>query len=701
MPRFRSKEEYEAWKGQIRGQPSRPAVPPAPPGPRAPEAEAPTPSAPPPSPARGTPGPPGPARETAQTPLGEAASPAKSSFYEWTWSAHTDGPHRVALHLEPTGRETVTVDGVVVSDATSLKLQKQYFFEVGSGHAATLSVKMGLTGTVRCHLEVDGREVPVEGAPARTFGLGDFLPPIQTIPQARAAAAWGRGAAIIVASVTALIALLAGGGVKVTPIPINHWLALVDAGMYAALAWGIHRMLRTAALAALAIFVASRIYVLGALFRDGAPGGLGALIGSLLVVVSFVNGVRGTFAYRRLREGAPGWEFPDPRKLLLPGAGVLVLVVGLGFAWGRAQRQARLESECRSGRAASCPAAADGERDPKRATSLLQAGCTAQAHETCERLVGDDPAIGCLGDRAEICFMVADAYARGKKFDRAERLLTAMCDGGNTAACATWELARPDACRQGYHAACQALRTACDRGSAGACESVRKMAQEECVRGITSSCAALEEQDKADCEGGNSSACDAMTRRLEDRCGKGNASACQQHWDWLAGSCARGRQSDCARLASALQIACRQGYAAACERRSAFLDSSCALQGVGCMEVQEADRSECEKGILTSCNRFESRCRTDDRLPLCRSLVNALAQACARTPQACALLGRRCREGDKAACEAERSTYVNACQKGSQAACDGLAELCHRGDEEACRRAGIRRVITFPAKPRS
>lgn len=114
------------------------------------------------------------------------------------------------------------------------------------------------------------------------------------------AARQGFHAAVYCSIVTATFAVLAGFGFQI--MGFNLW-NLIDAGLIALLAFGIHRMSRSAALIALLYYVAGRID-LWAEYGSQNPVIAG------IFVLTFLSAVRGTFAYHRLK--------PRPESLTLP-----------------------------------------------------------------------------------------------------------------------------------------------------------------------------------------------------------------------------------------------------------------------------------------------------------------------------------------------------------------------------------------------
>lgn len=100
----------------------------------------------------------------------------------------------------------------------------------------------------------------------------------------------GFWAALIVAIITSLVACLSFFGMRL--LGINGW-AFLDAGIFAAIAVGIKRKSRFAAVAGLFLYVLERIYML-------QRGGTGGIVMGILFTLLFINAVRGAFAYHRL-----------------------------------------------------------------------------------------------------------------------------------------------------------------------------------------------------------------------------------------------------------------------------------------------------------------------------------------------------------------------------------------------------------------
>ena len=123
-----------------------------------------------------------------------------------------------------------------------------------------------------------------------------LFPPVNTLASARKASKQGVWVSIIVATFTAILALalMGEGGAYAEGAGIA---ILLSAGLYVAIAWGINRMSRFAAVSGLALYCLERVYMFSIM-------GFNPLM--LVIVVffalAFINAVRGTFAYHQLRE---------------------------------------------------------------------------------------------------------------------------------------------------------------------------------------------------------------------------------------------------------------------------------------------------------------------------------------------------------------------------------------------------------------
>jgi hypothetical protein len=113
---------------------------------------------------------------------------------------------------------------------------------------------------------------------------------VSELSRAEKAINGGFWAALIVACITSLVVLLTFAGVQL--FGLNAW-AFLDAAIFAAIALGIKRKSRFAAVAGLCLYVFERIYMM-------QRGGAGGIVMGILFTLLFINAVRGAFAYHRL-----------------------------------------------------------------------------------------------------------------------------------------------------------------------------------------------------------------------------------------------------------------------------------------------------------------------------------------------------------------------------------------------------------------
>lgn len=132
-----------------------------------------------------------------------------------------------------------------------------------------------------------------EASPKQKEGRG-WWPSVETEASAKGTAHQGAGAAVFCAGVTALFSILAMFDIRI--LPGFSPLSLVDAGLFGFIAWRIYRMSRAWALVGLLGYVAERAY---SIYLHGSTAGAGLIVG-VIILLGFVNGVRGTFAYHSL-----------------------------------------------------------------------------------------------------------------------------------------------------------------------------------------------------------------------------------------------------------------------------------------------------------------------------------------------------------------------------------------------------------------
>lgn len=119
-------------------------------------------------------------------------------------------------------------------------------------------------------------------------GFEWLWPKITDIKSAKDAAKQGVGVAIFVAGVTALFAILSLFGVEMVTI----W-ALLDAAIFAGIAFAIYKMSRVAAIFGLAF------YLWGQVNAIGSTGKVNIFM-LMFITFGFINAIRGTFAYHKL-----------------------------------------------------------------------------------------------------------------------------------------------------------------------------------------------------------------------------------------------------------------------------------------------------------------------------------------------------------------------------------------------------------------
>lgn len=110
----------------------------------------------------------------------------------------------------------------------------------------------------------------------------------------------GFWAAVIVAVITTILILaaIAMGGIAGLPA-LSAW-SFIDVGIYVAIAIGIRRFSRIAAILGLIMYVADRVYLWTVVGVQANAG----IIFTIFLTLAFIHGVRGTFAYHTLRKNA-------------------------------------------------------------------------------------------------------------------------------------------------------------------------------------------------------------------------------------------------------------------------------------------------------------------------------------------------------------------------------------------------------------
>jgi len=123
-------------------------------------------------------------------------------------------------------------------------------------------------------------------------------PDVSTLDGARSACRTGAAFAVIVAVLTGGVAILAALGVHLFPTSVFDASALIDAALFAVVAWGLYRYSRVAAVAGLVIYLAERVYMIA----SGVTGGIPLAI---IMTIGLLGAVRGAFAHHRLSKQAP------------------------------------------------------------------------------------------------------------------------------------------------------------------------------------------------------------------------------------------------------------------------------------------------------------------------------------------------------------------------------------------------------------
>jgi hypothetical protein len=139
-----------------------------------------------------------------------------------------------------------------------------------------------------------------------------YWPPIWNLETAASAALQGSVVAAFVTAATTAFSILSAFGVKPSGIdlPLS---SLVDAAIFAAIAFGIYRMSRLAAVAGLSLYVVETIHT-WAKYRNYVLKYPWIAVIPATFTLAFVNSVRGTFAYRKWRRSGIAAEGIGPNK---------------------------------------------------------------------------------------------------------------------------------------------------------------------------------------------------------------------------------------------------------------------------------------------------------------------------------------------------------------------------------------------------
>lgn len=124
-----------------------------------------------------------------------------------------------------------------------------------------------------------------------------FWPDVSNLEEAKKACKVAMWCAILVAGVTSLFAGLAMAGTKLGPV---NGSAFVDAALFAGIAFGLSRYSRFAGAAGFVLFLIERIYMIA---QTHSVVGGGLFLG-IFLLIGFLNGMRGAFAYHKLNSPA-------------------------------------------------------------------------------------------------------------------------------------------------------------------------------------------------------------------------------------------------------------------------------------------------------------------------------------------------------------------------------------------------------------
>lgn len=122
-----------------------------------------------------------------------------------------------------------------------------------------------------------------------------FWPDVSNLDEAKKACRSAMWCAILVAGVTTLFSFLAIAGTKMNNVPVDG-SALIDAALFAGIAYGLYRCSRFAGVAGFVLFLFERIYMIS----KGGPAASGLFLG-IVLLLGFLNGMRGAFSYYKLQ----------------------------------------------------------------------------------------------------------------------------------------------------------------------------------------------------------------------------------------------------------------------------------------------------------------------------------------------------------------------------------------------------------------
>ena len=129
--------------------------------------------------------------------------------------------------------------------------------------------------------------------------MSRYWPEIKDAGTAKDAVHGAVGVSVFIAAITALLAILSL--IYKKPILGLDGLALVDAGLFALVAWRIHKMSRTWAVIGLVLYLLE----VGERLVNHPSGAVGVI--TIFFILAFIGGIRGAFAFNRYNkeEGQP------------------------------------------------------------------------------------------------------------------------------------------------------------------------------------------------------------------------------------------------------------------------------------------------------------------------------------------------------------------------------------------------------------
>jgi len=121
--------------------------------------------------------------------------------------------------------------------------------------------------------------------------MQSFWPKITDVESAKAASRAGVAGAGIVVVVT--LAFVVWGLLRGSPVANIGIAALIDAGLFLLIGFGIYRMSRVAAVAGLILYLVELWFTL-------KTGGTSAnVVLPIIIILAFLGGIRGTFGYHK------------------------------------------------------------------------------------------------------------------------------------------------------------------------------------------------------------------------------------------------------------------------------------------------------------------------------------------------------------------------------------------------------------------